>query len=224
MSAIKEQYYSEQSIDSQADKFMNTIEFLVEERDWELSKTRSALIVLDMQKYFIDENSHAFIPSGKAIVARIKEMQDAFFNLDLPVIHTRHTNTQQDAGQFARWWQDILTTDNPLSAVIDNIGDERAIVIDKAQYDAFHDTGLEEILKRANIEQVLIAGVMTHLCCETTARSAFVRGFETFILIDGTATYNREFHRATLLNLAHGFAVPILSKNVISVLGEGNDS
>jgi isochorismate hydrolase len=47
---------------------------------------------------------------------------------------------------------------------------------------------------------------MTHLCCETSARSAFMRGFEVFFPIDGTATYNRDFHLATLRNLAHGFA------------------
>ncbi len=214
VSTIKEKYYSAQSIDTQAEKFMNTVDFLLEERNWELSKTRCALIVLDMQKYFIDENSHAFIPSGETIVARIKKIQDTFFNLDLPVIHTRHTNTQQDAGQLAHWWRDILTAGNPLSAIIDDIADERAIVIDKTQYDAFHDTGLEIMLKQKNIQQVLIAGVMTHLCCETTARSAFIRGFETFLVVDGTATYNREFHRATLLNLAHGFAVPILANEI----------
>ncbi|MGB9641195.1 MAG: isochorismatase family protein, partial [Anaerolineales bacterium] len=44
------------------------------------------------------------------------------------------------------------------------------------------------------------------LCCETTARSAFIRGFEPFFLVDGTATYNSYFHQATLLNLNHGFA------------------
>jgi isochorismate hydrolase len=47
--------------------------------------------------------------------------------------------------------------------------------------------------------------VMTHLCCETTARSAFTRG-SGLLPVDGTATYNRAFHRASLLNLAHGFA------------------
>jgi bifunctional isochorismate lyase/aryl carrier protein len=48
---------------------------------------------------------------------------------------------------------------------------------------------------------------MTHLCCETTARAAFVAGYEVFFLVDGTASYNEEFHISTLKNLAHGFAV-----------------
>jgi len=56
---------------------------------------------------------------------------------------------------------------------------------------------------------------MTHLCCETTARSAFMSGFDVFFTVDGTATYNKTFHLSTLINLAHGFAIPITTKEVI---------
>jgi isochorismate hydrolase len=63
---------------------------------------------------------------------------------------------------------------------------------------------------------------MTHLCCETTARSAFMRGFEVFFTIDGTATYNEEHHWAALLNLAHGFATPVLVDEVVSAFGESH--
>jgi isochorismate hydrolase len=58
---------------------------------------------------------------------------------------------------------------------------------------------------------------MTHLCCETTARSAFMHGFETFFTVDGTATYNEAFHRAALLNLSHGFALPLTVDEVLDV-------
>ena len=56
----------------------------------------------------------------------------------------------------------------------------------------------------------VISGVMTHLCCETTARAAFMRGFEVFFTVDGTATYNEALHRSSLLTLSHGFAIPVL--------------
>jgi isochorismate hydrolase len=83
-------------------------------------------------------------------------------------------------------------------------------VIVKSQYDAFHNTDLEHRLRRAGVEQVLVGGVMTHLCCESTARSAFVHGFAVFCLVDGMATYNKAFHQAALLNLAHGFSTLLL--------------
>ncbi len=69
-----------------------------------------------------------------------------------------------------------------------------------------------------DVEQLVIGGVMAHLCCETTARAAFVRGYEVFFLIDGTATYTEEFHTGTLRNLAHGFSV---LTTVTHLLGEG---
>jgi isochorismate hydrolase len=59
---------------------------------------------------------------------------------------------------------------------------------------------------------------MTHLCCETTARSAFMRGLQVFIAVDGTATYSEAFHRASLLNLSHGFALPVLVDEILERL------
>jgi len=96
----------------------------------------------------------------------------------------------------------------------------QAELIIKSQYDAFYDTNLHEILRKNNIEQVIITGVMTHLCCETTARSAFIRGYNVFFPIDGTATYNEDFHNATLTNLAHGFANITLINNLMQVFND----
>ncbi|XXG60368.1 hypothetical protein AAC387_Pa04g2295 [Persea americana] len=62
------------------------------------------------------------------------------------------------------------------------------------------------MLRDKGIEEVIITGVMTNLCCETTARDAFVRGFRVFFSTDATATSSREMHEATLLNLGYGFA------------------
>ncbi len=75
-------------------------------------------------------------------------------------------------------------------------------------------TSLEQELRSRGVEQVVVTGVMTHLCCETTARTAFVRGFEVFFCVDGTATYTEAFQRASLLNLAHGFALPVLCEEI----------
>jgi isochorismate hydrolase len=47
---------------------------------------------------------------------------------------------------------------------------------------------------------------MTNLCCETTARDAFVRNFRVFFLVDGTSTVSEDFHISTLKNLGYGFA------------------
>ena len=173
-----------------------------------------ALLILDMQGFFLDESSHAHIPSALAIIPKVKSLMTAFLNNKLPVILTRHLNTKKDANLMDKWWRDLITEENPLSEITPEFKYPDAIVIKKTQYDAFYRTSLEDMLRKNGITQIVIAGVMTHLCCETTARSAFVRGFEVFFTIDGTATYNEDFHRATLLNLSHGFAIPVLCEEI----------
>ncbi|RME75791.1 MAG: cysteine hydrolase, partial [Planctomycetota bacterium] len=90
--------------------------------------------------------------------------------------------------------------------------------LEKHHYDAFFNTSLEKFLEKNKIDTLVLGGVMTHLCCETTARSAFMRGYKVYFLINGTATYHRDFHRASLLNLSHGFAIPLLIEEALSWL------
>lgn len=121
---------------------------------------------------------------------------------------------------MSRWWKDLITEDAPLSYVDERISRYDYPIIEKTQYDAFYNTNLEDHLKSNDITQLIICGVMTHLCCETTARSAFVRGIEVFFPVDGTATYNRDFHIASLRNLGHGFARLCKISELIEALDE----
>ncbi len=178
----------------------------------------SALLILDMQRYFLEEPSHAYIPSAPAIVPGIIELSNDYCDRNLPTILTQHVNSPQDALLMATWWRDVIRPEDFKSAIIPDLPTDGAIIIKKSQYDAFYGTKLEEFLKEIGVKQLVICGVMTHLCCETTARSAFVRGFEVFFTIDGTATYNERFHRAALLNLAHGVATPVLVEEIRAAL------
>lgn len=83
---------------------------------------------------------------------------------------------------------------------------EDEMVVRKDTYSAFRGTRLEERLREMGVEEVIVTGVMTNLCCETTAREAFVRGFRVFFSTDATATSSEELHEATLKNMAYGFA------------------
>ena len=168
---------------------------------------RAALLILDMQSYFLNPDSHAYIPSAKAILPGLNQVAAFFRSKKRPVIATKHINTVEDAGMMDSWWSELITDNHTLSDIHPDLkitGDE---VLSKPQYDAFYQSELTAVLNAFGIDQLVIGGVMTHLCCETTTRAAFVRGFEVFFLVDGTATYNREYHQASLQNLAHGFAV-----------------
>jgi bifunctional isochorismate lyase/aryl carrier protein len=215
---MKTSYFSSKNIDQEAQDLLRKLPDVKRNQAQIFSPTSSALLILDMQSYFLEPESHAFIPSAPAIVPGIKSLAESYFSNGLPVIFTQHINSIQDAGSMGTWWKDLIRIENPLSAIIPEFDYSHRFVLRKNQYDAFYKTSLEEILRRKSVSQVVISGVMTHLCCETTARSAFVRGFEVFFLVDGTATYNQDHHLATLLNLAHGFANPVLTSQLQTTL------
>lgn len=217
---MKECYFTSESIDGQAKAFLDAVQPVFGRREVEFRPRRSALLVVDMQRFFLSEESHAFVPSAPAIVPKIQLLLKAYESAGLPVIFTRHSGAEQNAGMMAKWWRGSLPDCGPLGELLPELTQAvaAAVILEKTQYDAFHKTELETLLAEKNVEQVVVTGVMAHLCCETTARSAFVRGFQPFFTVDATATYNRRFHSATLLNLAHGFAVPVLAGTIAGAL------
>lgn len=179
-----------------------------------LDPAAAALLILDMQAYFLEPDSHAFVPSAPAIVPCLQTLAELFRSASRPVIASRHVNTLEDAGMMASWWRELISPQSAHSQLITPFDAPNSTVIIKTQYDAFHLTPLERTLLESGTRQVVICGVMTHLCCESTARGAFMRGFEVFFPVDGTATYNLSFHRASLSALAHGFGTPVLSEQI----------
>jgi len=213
---MKERYFCRETLEKKALAMLSNPE--IYRRPYEIKREGVALLILDMQKYFLESTSHAYVPSAPAIIPKIKALMSSFLNNRLPVILTRHVNTEEDAGFMKRWWREIIIEENPRSEIIPELVMPDSLVLKKSQYDAFYNTPLESILKEEGVEQVVVTGVMTHLCCETTARAAAVRGFEVFFPVDATATYKESFHRATLLNLSHGFAHAIMSDDIINSL------
>ena len=216
---VKEKYFNPENFESKSSEFLTFAKSFYGNRNFNFAPVSSALLVLDMQDYFLLESSHAFIPSASEIIPRINSLVREFTARKLPVIFTKNINTPENAGMMSKWWKDLITEDNPLSEITKDITTGKSTIITKSQYDAFYETELDSILKGKEVQQLVITGVMTHLCCETTARTAFVRGYEVFFPVNGTATYNEKFHLASLANLSHGFAVPVLIEDIIEMFG-----
>lgn len=212
---MKEVYLTEETLFNDSAEILEEICYDKKSRQFETDLTGSALLVLDMQDYFLRPGSHAFVPSSPAIIKGINELISAFKKMGKPVVLTRHINTQENAGQMSNRWNELLTRDNPLSCISGDIIKGDLTIIEKSQYDAFYNTPLEAILRAANCSSVIICGLMTHLCCESTARSAFVRGFEVIMPVEGTASYNRRFHFSSMYNLSHGFVSVTTIKELI---------
>jgi len=213
----KDQYFTEQTI---AQKSRNILEIVSNyhrrHSKQKLIPNRAALLVLDMQVYFLDPDSHAYVPSARSILPGIQSLISGFSSIGQPVIFTRHMNTELNSGMMSNWWKDLIVPYTARSQIVDVFDTKNHITIEKKQYDAFFETSLDTTLQDCGVEQVVVTGVMTHLCCETTARSAFMRGYEVFFPVDGTATYTEAHHHASILNLAHGFALPLLVADVNS--------
>lgn len=208
---MKERYLTPGDIEENARSLIP----VAAERGPAFDMARAALLILDMQAYFLDESSHAFVPDAPAIVSRLAGLARRFGAAGRPIIMTRHSNTAGEAGMMGEWWGNLLEPGTPEAALEPILEDLSPVIVAKTRYDAFHGTDLEKILRDSGSEQVVVTGVMTHLCVETTARSAFVRDFAVFVPADGTATYNRDFHAASLLNLSHGTAAITLCSRLM---------
>ncbi|XP_031501704.1 nicotinamidase 2-like [Nymphaea colorata] len=161
----------------------------------------AALLVIDMQNYFA-AMAAPIIPSIRAAI-------DCCRSAGVPVIFTRHRHrSPEDYGMLGEWWGgDLIFDGTPESELMPEVGRrDGEPVVQKHTYSGFQGTGLEAMLRDMGRSEVIVTGVMTNLCCETTARDAFLKGFRVFFSADATATSSREMHEATLLNLGYGFA------------------
>ena len=177
----------------------------------------SALLVIDMQRFFMDESSHAFVTDSPLVAENIRKLVESYRSRGLPVIFTRHALLDDEPpGIMGTWWSDNLRTSDPQSEIVDGLlplpGEQ---VVRKTRYSAFLGTDLEHLLRSKGIERLLITGVMTHLCCESTARDAFMRDFEVFFVIDGTASSDDDLHESSLRCLTDGFVTPVTTEEVL---------
>ncbi len=187
-----------------------------------LRKSDCALIIIDMQKHFCTKQGRMCVPGTDGLIARLEKLIRVFRAEKRPIIFTRHIDALDKDNLMLRWWGDAIYEDDPLSEIVDIFGVSVHETIKKTQYDAFINTDLESRLKQNNIRQLVIAGVLTNICCESTARSAFMRGYEVYFCTDGTATYKKEMQEGTLVNLKYGFATLMTVEEIIKIVGSRN--
>jgi nicotinamidase-related amidase len=189
-----------------------------------LRKRKACLLVIDMQNEFLAADGAVFFHYGEAIVPNIKRLLDAFRKASLPVIFTGHVHEDPavDGGMTAQWWPDIKKGKSLIKGTrgVEIFGalkprkTER--IIWKHRYSAFYNTDLELVLRGLEVTDLVITGVLTNCCCESTARDGFFRDFRVFFLADATATSEPEFHVASLKNLAYAFAYVTTTEAVLA--------
>ncbi len=176
-----------------------------------------ALLVIDMQNGFCHpdgsfprlgmglEGADEAVRNAAVAVARAREAE-------VPVVFTRHLYRpgRADEGWALRSTAPRLAGIDGLAAgswdaeVVDELKCTGAdMVVDKVRFDAFQWTSLEPLLRGLGAEHLVVCGVITNICVETTVRSAFMRDFPVTLLADCCAAATRRLHDISLEVLDH---------------------
>jgi biuret amidohydrolase len=203
-----EPYVTLENIDSKTAKWLKEVA-PYNKSSLKVDFDKSALLVIDMQKYFLDQKSPSYVCGGDAILPNISNLISVYRKAGRPVIFTKHVHHPDkiDVGIMGWWWEGMIVEGTKESEIADELKPLKGEkVVLKHRYSAFYNTDLETILRCQKIEDLVITGVMTNMCCESTARDAYFRDYRVFFPADCNGTVTEEMHKSTLLNLAFGFS------------------
>jgi len=175
---------------------------------WELDPKKTGLLVIDMQGLFLDPESRAYLPLSKVIVNPVLRLVEIFRDADQEPFFTRHALEcpEKEGGLMAQWWRSVCLEGTPESTVASCFRSEPARTFRKTRYNAFTNPALEASLHKAGVDTLVLCGVATHLCVESTARTAFDIGFRVIVVEDATISRQIELHEGSLRAMRDGFA------------------
>ncbi|KAF2269632.1 Isochorismatase hydrolase [Lojkania enalia] len=187
-----------------------------------------------------------FTSMTKTALPNIVKLTRFFNKHSQPVLFTQHGHPPADfeepiTNQLVRKWgisgsihtgsedwelmpqiQELVKVEEKRVAEEEGERAKDGVIVPKNTYDAFLHTGLEERLRGMGVERVVICGVMTDCCCDTSGRSAFNRGFETWLVSDAMGSVVKRQHEAGLKGWGFGFGDVIATEEVIERLSEGS--
>jgi nicotinamidase-related amidase len=204
--------------------------------DYVMDESRIALLVIDMQRDFIEAGGFGESLGNKVeplqlIVPTVARLLAAFRQRGMMVVHTRECHRPDlsdcppakrlrgdvklrigDVGPMGR----ILVAGEPGAEIVPELAPEAGeIVIDKPGKGAFYNTELDAILRGRGIGQLVVCGVTTEVCVQTTMREANDRGYECLLAEDATESYFPQFKSSTLdMIVAQGGIVGWTGKTV----------
>ncbi len=181
---------------------------------------RTALLMVDIQNDYFPGGNNELVGSSEASI-KAKKLLEAFREKQLPVIHIQHISTRSGATYFVQNTPGVRFNENVMP-----LPDE--IVIIKHFPNSFRNTELLDVLKKAGVGRLVICGMMTHMCIDSTTRAAFDLGFDCIVAQDACASKDISFdnrvlpaelvHRTILGALNGMFAKVVSTDKVLSDL------
>lgn len=184
-----------------------------------LQKADTALVVIDMQNGFCHpEGSFAQlgldIEATNRAIEGCRRLIEAAREAGVPIIYTRYVYRPDylDGGVLVQDILPALADAKSLAAgtwdadIVDELEPQpQDFIVDKNRYSAFYATSLATILSSLRISNLVICGVTTNMCVETTARDASQMDYRVFVVGDATGELDEERHRVALTTIGFGF-------------------
>lgn len=198
-----------------------------------LDPSDTALLIVDMQNYYMKEGANSYCPNAQAIVPNVNRLADATRRFGCPVVWLRNVT---NSAAFKSWTRHY---DRMTSSYIDmrrrelaKDGDgfkfwhemdvrNRDRNVEKTRYSAFIPgaSNLANILGEYSADTLIICGVATNVCVESTARDAMMMNYRTIIIEDACAANTMEAHAASLNTLYLNFGDVQTTDQIINVMG-----
>ena len=193
--------------------------------DWQLNPARAALLIHDMQNYFIDAYDTQAEPMATALPNMVA-IREACASVGVPVVYTAQPGDQHPSrrGILADFWGRGLDSGRD-----ENIIDELAprpgdITVTKWRYSGFQRTDLRHLLAHHGRDQLIVIGVYAHMGCMISATEAFMMDVRPFFVADAVADFTREEHEMACSYVGKRAGRILNSRNVVDALRQRSDT
>ncbi|MFW0966884.1 MAG: cysteine hydrolase family protein [Thermacetogeniaceae bacterium] len=169
---------------------------------------KTALLIIDMQNDFCLPGAPFEIKGAMSVTPQIKKAIDASRNCGLPIIYIiRHYRADGSDVEITRYHDFIKKGGACIrgtkgAEIIDELKPVKGdYIIVKQRWSAFFQTELDILLRRINVDQIVVTGIQTPNCIRATVWDANSLDYEVILLTDGTAAKTPEVHRANLYDM-----------------------
>ncbi|MBC7194509.1 MAG: cysteine hydrolase [Caldisericia bacterium] len=154
------------------------------------------------------------------IISNIKKILDVARDKKIPVIYLKDSHEKGDPEE--KLWGEHAMKDSKGSEIIDELSPKKNdYVILKRTYSGFYKTDLDLLLKKLEVDTAILVGVSTDICVQNNANELFYRGFNIYVVQDGTASISEENHDSALNYMKNIFNAKIVStEEIIKILEE----
>lgn len=166
---------------------------------WELDPSACAVLVHDMQNYFVRAYRADADPLSTAL-AGMSRIVSAAREAGVQVVYSVQPGDQHPhrRGLLSEFWGPGMAEGIDTDVVESLAPREGDIVLTKWRYSAFARTDLLQLMRQAELDELVITGVYGHMGCQATAVEAFMNDIKPFLVADAIADFSRDEHAATL--------------------------